>query len=89
MTNSRVSVIAWSVHDRRLFARDELHELNKVSNTRPRHLRDLGYGLTMDCDHDHKLDPFSSGSLWRLSRFSLEALQPLETLPWNTTLPGT
>ncbi|KAJ5676989.1 uncharacterized protein N7477_002622 [Penicillium maclennaniae] len=33
------------------------------------------------------LDPFSSESLWRLSKFSLEALQPLETLPWNTDLP--
>ncbi|OQD63684.1 hypothetical protein PENPOL_c009G07237 [Penicillium polonicum] len=38
----------------------------------------------MDCDHD--LDPFSSESLWRLSKFSIEALQPLGSLPWNTTL---
>ncbi|KAJ5314299.1 uncharacterized protein N7443_001183 [Penicillium atrosanguineum] len=38
----------------------------------------------MDSD---ELDPFSSESLWRLSKFSLEALQPLETLPWNTELP--
>ncbi|KAJ5793819.1 hypothetical protein N7457_000418 [Penicillium paradoxum] len=37
------------------------------------------------CDHD--LDPFSSESLWRLSKFSIEALQPLESLPWNTFLP--
>ncbi|CAI7625185.1 unnamed protein product [Penicillium palitans] len=38
----------------------------------------------MDCDHE--LDPFSSESLWRLSKFSIEALQPLGSLPWNTTL---
>ncbi|KAJ5789778.1 uncharacterized protein N7518_006789 [Penicillium psychrosexuale] len=40
----------------------------------------------MDCDHE--LDPFSSESLWRLSKFSIEALQPLGSLPWNTTLSG-
>ncbi|KAJ5588522.1 hypothetical protein N7537_011200 [Penicillium hordei] len=38
----------------------------------------------MDCDHE--LDPFSSESLWRLSKFSIEALQPLGSVPWNTTL---
>ncbi|KAJ5418944.1 uncharacterized protein N7487_002494 [Penicillium crustosum] len=38
----------------------------------------------MDCDYE--LDPFSSESLWRLSKFSIEALQPLGSLPWNTTL---
>ncbi|KAJ5956973.1 hypothetical protein N7501_011252 [Penicillium viridicatum] len=38
----------------------------------------------MDCDHE--LDPFSSESFWRLSKFSIEALQPLGSLPWNTTL---
>ncbi|KOS45427.1 hypothetical protein ACN38_g3661 [Penicillium nordicum] len=38
----------------------------------------------MNCDHE--LDPFSSESLWRLSKFSIEALQPLGSLPWNTTL---
>ncbi|QQK47092.1 Spc97/Spc98 [Penicillium digitatum] len=38
----------------------------------------------MDCDHE--LDPFSSESLWRLSKFSIEALQPLGSLPWNATL---
>lgn len=46
------------------------------------------HGLTMDCD---ELDPFSSESLWRLSKFSIEALQPLgslPSLPWNTTLSG-
>ncbi|OQE12729.1 hypothetical protein PENFLA_c064G09773 [Penicillium flavigenum] len=37
-------------------------------------------------DYDHQLDPFSSESLWRLSKFSIEALQPLGSLPWNTTL---
>jgi hypothetical protein len=36
--------------------------------------------------YDHELDPFSSESLWRLSKFSIEALQPLESLVWNTTL---
>lgn len=38
---------------------------------------------------DHEPDPFSSESLWRLSRFSIEALQPLEDLPWNADLPST
>ncbi|CAI7673974.1 unnamed protein product [Penicillium manginii] len=37
-------------------------------------------------DYDH--DPFSSECLWRLSRFSIEALQPLESLPWNADLPA-
>ncbi|CAG7916744.1 unnamed protein product [Penicillium olsonii] len=36
--------------------------------------------------YDHELDPFSSESLWRLSKFSIEALQPLESLPWNISL---
>ncbi|KAJ6116801.1 hypothetical protein N7512_006526 [Penicillium capsulatum] len=36
---------------------------------------------------DFEPDPFSSDSLWRLSRFSIEALQPLEALPWSTDLP--
>ncbi|KAJ5135408.1 uncharacterized protein N7515_004686 [Penicillium bovifimosum] len=35
----------------------------------------------------HEMDPFSIESLWRLSKFSIEALQPLESLPWNTALP--
>jgi hypothetical protein len=39
-------------------------------------------------DQCDQLDPFSSESLWRLSKFSIEALQPLESLPWNATLPG-
>ncbi|KAJ6091332.1 hypothetical protein N7467_003301 [Penicillium canescens] len=38
-------------------------------------------------DQCDQLDPFSSESLWRLSKFSIEALQPLESLPWNATLP--
>jgi hypothetical protein len=29
-------------------------------------------------------DPFASDGFWRLSKFSVEALQ----LPWNATLPG-
>ncbi|CAG8005177.1 unnamed protein product [Penicillium salamii] len=36
--------------------------------------------------YDYDLDPFSSESLWRLSKFSIEALQPLESLPWNASL---
>ncbi|KXG49052.1 Spc97/Spc98 [Penicillium griseofulvum] len=39
--------------------------------------------MELDCD---ELDPFSSESLWKLSKFSIEALQPLGSLPWNTTL---
>ncbi|KAJ6145740.1 hypothetical protein N7470_009635 [Penicillium chermesinum] len=40
-------------------------------------------------EFDESLDPFSSESLWRLSRFSVEALQPPDEIPWNATLPGT
>ncbi|GAB1193500.1 hypothetical protein APSETT444_002721 [Aspergillus pseudonomiae] len=36
-----------------------------------------------DCD----TDPFSSEGLWRLSKFTLQSLQPLEPLPWNEELP--
>ncbi|OGM39499.1 putative gamma-tubulin complex component GCP6 [Aspergillus bombycis] len=36
-----------------------------------------------DCD----TDPFSSEDLWRLSKFTLQSLQPLEPLPWNEELP--
>lgn len=46
-----------------------------------------GYGRAMDRD-DYEPNPFSSESLWRLSRFSIEVLQPLESLPWNADLPG-
>ena len=34
------------------------------------------------------LNPFSSEDLWRLSKFTLQSLQPLEPLPWNEELPG-
>ncbi|KAJ5166980.1 uncharacterized protein N7482_005761 [Penicillium canariense] len=37
---------------------------------------------------EHEPDPFSSEGLWRLSKFSIEALQPLEDLPWNVDLPA-
>lgn len=33
------------------------------------------------------VDPFRE-DLWRLSRFTLQSLQPLEALPWNEELPG-
>ncbi|OJJ49896.1 hypothetical protein ASPZODRAFT_58475 [Penicilliopsis zonata CBS 506.65] len=32
------------------------------------------------------IDPFSSESLWQLSRFTLQSLQPLEPLPWASDL---
>ncbi|KAL4915554.1 Spc98 family-domain-containing protein [Aspergillus aurantiobrunneus] len=32
-------------------------------------------------------DPFSSDGLWRISKFTLDSLQPLESLPWNENLP--
>lgn len=41
----------------------------------------------MDQD-DYGGDPFSSEGLWRLSKFTLLSLQPLEPLPWNEELPG-
>lgn len=37
---------------------------------------------------DYGANPFSSDGLWRLSKFSTLALQPLESLPWNDELPG-
>ncbi|RMJ25724.1 gamma-tubulin complex component GCP6 [Aspergillus sp. HF37] len=40
----------------------------------------------MDPD-DYEADPFSSESLWRLSKFSTLSLQPLESLPWKDELP--
>ncbi|KAE8339596.1 hypothetical protein BDV24DRAFT_175928 [Aspergillus arachidicola] len=36
---------------------------------------------------DYDTDPFSSEDLWRLSKFTLQSLQPLEPLPWNEELP--
>ncbi|KAF7597637.1 hypothetical protein BBP40_000115 [Aspergillus hancockii] len=40
----------------------------------------------MDLD-DYATDPFSSEGLWRLSKFTLQSLQPLEPLSWNEKLP--
>ena len=37
---------------------------------------------------DHTTDPFSSHGLWRVSKFTLQSLQPLEPLPWDEELPG-
>ncbi|KAL3467594.1 Spc98 family-domain-containing protein [Aspergillus heterothallicus] len=38
-------------------------------------------------DHqDYGADPFSSGGLWRVSKFTLASLQPMEPLPWNENL---
>ncbi|KAL5002518.1 Spc98 family-domain-containing protein [Aspergillus recurvatus] len=36
---------------------------------------------------DYGADPFSSYGLWRISKFTLESLQPLESLPWDEKLP--
>ena len=49
--------------------------------------RATGYGRVMASD-EHDTDPFSSESLWRLSKFSIDALQPLTALPWNEELPS-
>jgi hypothetical protein len=39
-------------------------------------------------DHqDYGVDPFSSDGLWRISKFTLDSLQPLESLPWDEKLP--
>ncbi|KAJ5091572.1 hypothetical protein NUU61_006442 [Penicillium alfredii] len=38
-------------------------------------------------DSNEELDPFSSEGLWRLSKFSVEALKPIGALPWNADLP--
>ncbi|KAE8148935.1 Spc98 family-domain-containing protein [Aspergillus avenaceus] len=40
----------------------------------------------MDQD-DYVTDPFSGEDLWRLSKFTLQSLQPLEPLPWDQELP--
>ncbi|KAL3480297.1 Spc98 family-domain-containing protein [Aspergillus californicus] len=37
---------------------------------------------------DYGSDPFSSDGLWRISKFTLDSLQPLEPLPWNENLPS-
>ncbi|KAL4766443.1 tubulin gamma complex associated family protein [Aspergillus foveolatus] len=36
---------------------------------------------------DYGADPFSSDGLWRISKFTLDSLQPLESLPWDEKLP--
>ncbi|KAL4934591.1 tubulin gamma complex associated family protein [Aspergillus undulatus] len=36
---------------------------------------------------EYDSDPFSSDGLWRLSKFTIESLQPLESLPWDQELP--
>ncbi|KAL4809353.1 Spc98 family-domain-containing protein [Aspergillus unguis] len=39
-------------------------------------------------DHEgYNSNPFSSEGLWRLSKFTLDSLQPLEALPWDENLP--
>lgn len=38
---------------------------------------------------EYDADPFSSDSLWRLSNFTLEFLQPSDLFQWNENLPGT
>ncbi|KAL4738061.1 Spc98 family-domain-containing protein [Aspergillus similis] len=39
-------------------------------------------------DHqDYGVDPFSSDGLWRISKFTLDSLQPLESLPRDEKLP--
>ncbi|KAL2813712.1 Spc98 family-domain-containing protein [Aspergillus granulosus] len=35
---------------------------------------------------DYGSDPFSSDGLWRISKFTLDFLQPMEPLPWNEDL---
>ncbi|KAJ5491026.1 hypothetical protein N7539_002593 [Penicillium diatomitis] len=35
---------------------------------------------------DHGMNPFSSEDLWRISKFTIEALPPLEELPWDSSL---
>ncbi|KAA8651831.1 tubulin gamma complex associated family protein [Aspergillus tanneri] len=36
---------------------------------------------------DYDVNPFSGDSLWRISEFTLQSLQPLEPLSWNGDLP--
>ncbi|GFF30100.1 gamma-tubulin complex component 6 [Aspergillus udagawae] len=42
--------------------------------------------MTMD-QGQYDADPFSSDSLWRLSNFTLEFLQPSDLFQWNENLP--
>ena len=44
--------------------------------------------VMMEEQGDYGIHPFSGEDLWRLSRFTLQSLQPLEPLPWNEQLPG-
>jgi hypothetical protein len=46
--------------------------------------------LTMDHEN-YGSDPFTSEGMWRISKFTLDSLQPIEPLPWNENLnlPGT
>lgn len=44
-------------------------------------------GVTVEGVTVEGVDPFRE-DLWRLSRFTLQSLQPLEALPWNEELPG-
>ncbi|KAL2796778.1 gamma-tubulin complex component GCP6 [Aspergillus keveii] len=38
-------------------------------------------------DHEnYGSDPFTSEGLWRISKFTLDSLQPIEPLPWNENL---
>lgn len=37
---------------------------------------------------EYDADPFSSDSLWRLSNFTLDFLQPSDLFQWNEKLPG-
>ncbi|RAL11104.1 tubulin gamma complex associated family protein [Aspergillus homomorphus CBS 101889] len=36
---------------------------------------------------EYSRDPFSSEGLWRISEFTLQCLQPLESFPWDEKLP--
>ncbi|KAL4978431.1 Spc98 family-domain-containing protein [Aspergillus desertorum] len=36
---------------------------------------------------EYGADPFSSDGLWRISKFTLNSVQPLEPLPWDKKLP--
>lgn len=79
-----VQLSTWSVHDRQYG-----HFGPRDNFTRSIHTRaHSGYVIKMDAV-DCEPDPFSKEGLWKLSRFSIEALQPLEALPWNAALPGT
>ncbi|KAL4880879.1 Spc98 family-domain-containing protein [Aspergillus karnatakaensis] len=42
--------------------------------------------MIMDSE-DYGSNPFSSYELWRISKFTLDSLQPLEALPWDKNLP--